>query len=217
MILSPSILVATQTPLTAVASPVTTPTHRRAEMNSRPRHWRAGILLHGWPYDIHSYVDVAPLLAAAGYRVIVPAPARLRHTRFLSTDTPRNGQQSALAVDIIALMDALKIDKATVAGCDWGARTACIMAALWPERVQGAGLGQRLPDRQPGGRQGAAAAGGRAAVVVPVLLRHRARPRRLREEPARLRQADLADRIAAVGLRRRHLRPQRGRWTTRTT
>ncbi|GAA4339151.1 alpha/beta hydrolase [Variovorax defluvii] len=94
------------------------------------------ILLHGWPYDIHTYVDVAPLLAAAGRRVIVPHLRGYGGTRFLSEATPRNGQQSAVAVDIIALMDALKIRQATIAGCDWGARTACIMAALWPERVK---------------------------------------------------------------------------------
>jgi pimeloyl-ACP methyl ester carboxylesterase len=94
------------------------------------------ILLHGWPYDIHMFVDVAPQLAAAGFRVIVPYLRGYGTTRFLSADTPRNGQQSAVAVDIIALMDALKIQTATVAGCDWGARTACIMAALWPERVK---------------------------------------------------------------------------------
>ncbi|KQW63984.1 alpha/beta fold hydrolase [Variovorax sp. Root411] len=94
------------------------------------------ILLHGWPYDIHMFVDVAPQLAAAGLRVIVPYLRGYGTTRFLSADTPRNGQQSVVAVDIIALMDALKIQAATVAGCDWGARTACIMAALWPERVK---------------------------------------------------------------------------------
>lgn len=94
------------------------------------------ILLHGWPYDIHMFVDVAPQLAAAGFRVIVPYLRGYGTTRFLSADTPRNGQQAVVAVDIIALMDALKIKTATVAGCDWGARTACIMAALWPERVK---------------------------------------------------------------------------------
>jgi pimeloyl-ACP methyl ester carboxylesterase len=93
------------------------------------------ILLHGWPYDIHAYADVAPLLAAAGHRVIVPHLRGYGGTRFLSDKTPRNGQQSVLAVDVIALMDALGIETATVAGCDWGARTACIMAALWPKRV----------------------------------------------------------------------------------
>jgi pimeloyl-ACP methyl ester carboxylesterase len=94
------------------------------------------VLLHGWPYDIHSYVDVAPLLASAGYRVIVPFLRGYGTTRFLSRDTFRNGQPSALALDAIAFMDALKIDKAIVAGCDWGARTADIVAALWPERCK---------------------------------------------------------------------------------
>jgi pimeloyl-ACP methyl ester carboxylesterase len=95
------------------------------------------ILLHGWPYDIHTYVDVAPLLASAGYRTIVPYLRGYGTTRFLSSETVRNGQPSAVAVDIIALMDALKIEKATMAGCDWGARTANILAALWPERCNG--------------------------------------------------------------------------------
>jgi pimeloyl-ACP methyl ester carboxylesterase len=94
------------------------------------------VLLHGWPYDIYSFVDVAPLLAQAGYRVIVPYLRGYGTTRFLSDATIRNGQQSVVAVDIIALMDALKIEKATIAGFDWGARTACIIAALWPERCK---------------------------------------------------------------------------------
>jgi pimeloyl-ACP methyl ester carboxylesterase len=94
------------------------------------------ILLHGWPYDIYSYVDVAPMLASAGYRVIVPYTRGYGTTRFLSSGTPRNGQQSVLAVDIIDLMDALKIQKATIGGFDWGARTADIVAALWPERCK---------------------------------------------------------------------------------
>jgi len=94
------------------------------------------ILLHGWPYDIHTYVDVAPLLAAAGYRVIVPYLRGYGTTRFLSDETVRNGQPSALASDIVALMDALKIDRAIIGGCDWGARTANIIAALWPGRCK---------------------------------------------------------------------------------
>jgi len=94
------------------------------------------ILLHGWPYDIYSYVDVAPLLASAGYRVIVPYLRGYGTTRFLSSETVRNGQPSAVAVDIIALMDTLKIEKAIIAGYDWGARTANIIAALWPERCK---------------------------------------------------------------------------------
>ena len=94
------------------------------------------ILLHGWPYDIHSYVDVAPLLASAGFRVIVPYLRGYGTTRFLSSETVRNGQQSVVAADIIALMDALKIEQATIGGFDWGARTANIIAALWPERCK---------------------------------------------------------------------------------
>ena len=94
------------------------------------------ILLHGWPYDIYTYVDVAPLLASAGYRVLVPYLRGYGATRFLASETFRNGQPSSVAVDIVAFMDALKIDKATIAGCDWGARTANIIAALWPERCK---------------------------------------------------------------------------------
>ena len=95
------------------------------------------VLLHGWPYDIHTYIDVAPLLAAAGYRVIVPYLRGYGATRFLSDDTLRNGQPAALALDVIALLDALKIPRAIVAGCDWGARTADVVAALWPDRCTG--------------------------------------------------------------------------------
>jgi pimeloyl-ACP methyl ester carboxylesterase len=94
------------------------------------------ILLHGWPYDIYSFVDVAPLLASQGYRVIVPYLRGYGTTRFLSDDTIRNGQQSVVAVDIIDLMDALKIEKAILGGFDWGARTVNILAALWPERCK---------------------------------------------------------------------------------
>jgi pimeloyl-ACP methyl ester carboxylesterase len=103
---------------------------------SGPANGPAVILLHGWPYDIYSYVDVAPLLASAGYRVIVPYLRGYGTTRFLSGETVRSGQPSAVAADIIALMDALKIEKATLAGFDWGARTANIIAALWPERCK---------------------------------------------------------------------------------
>jgi pimeloyl-ACP methyl ester carboxylesterase len=113
------------------------------------------ILLHGWPYDIHSFVDVAPILAAAGYRVIVPYVRGYGTTRFLSADTLRNGQQAAVAMDAIAFMDALKIPKAIVAGCDWGARTANIVAAVWPERctalvsVSGYLIGGQAAGRTP--------------------------------------------------------------------
>lgn len=94
------------------------------------------ILLHGWPYDINSYAGVSALLAAKGYHVIIPYLRGFGSTRFLSAQTPRNGQQAALALDVIALMDALKIPKAVIGGFDWGARTADILAALYPERVK---------------------------------------------------------------------------------
>jgi pimeloyl-ACP methyl ester carboxylesterase len=102
-----------------------------------PADGPAVILLHGWPYDIHSFVEVAPLLASAGYRVIVPHLRGHGTTRFLSNDAVRNGQPSALALDVVSLMDALKIQKAILAGFDWGARSADIVAALWPERCKG--------------------------------------------------------------------------------
>ena len=102
-----------------------------------PADGPAAVLLHGWPYDIHSYVDVIPLLTAAGYRVIVPYVRGYGTTRFLSDETFRNGEQAALALDAVALMDALGIDTAVVAGFDWGARTADIVAALWPDRCTG--------------------------------------------------------------------------------
>ena len=118
-----------------------------------PADGPAVILLHGWPYDIYSYVDVAPLLASAGYRVIVPYARGYGTTRFLSSDTPRNGQQSALAVDVIDLMDALKIEKATIGGFDWGARTARYRRGVMARALQSSRLSERLSDRQPGGRK----------------------------------------------------------------
>ena len=113
------------------------------------------ILLHGWPYDIHTYVDVAPLLASKGYRVIVPYLRGYGTTQFLSATTNRNAQQSAFAHDTIALLDALKIQKAIIGGCDWGARTANIVAALWPDRckalvsVSGYLIGSQAANRKP--------------------------------------------------------------------
>ena len=101
-----------------------------------PADGPAVILLHGWPYDIYSFVDVAPLLASAGYRVIVPYVRGYGTTRFLSSETFRNGQPAVVALDVIALMDVLKIQKATIGGFDWGARSADIIAALWPERCK---------------------------------------------------------------------------------
>ena len=167
------------------------------------------LLLHGWPYDIHAFVDVAPLLASKGYRVVVPYLRGYGTTRFLAHETMRNGQQAALAVDVIALLDALGIERATIAGFDWGARTANIVAALWPERCKAmvSVSGYLIGNQQLG------------KVPLPpkaelqwwyqVLLRHRPRPGRLREIHARFRQAHLAARVAAMELRRRHLRAQR--------
>jgi pimeloyl-ACP methyl ester carboxylesterase len=106
-------------------------------VDAGPSEGPAVVLLHGWPYDIHSYADVVPLLTAAGHRVIVPHLRGYGTTRFLADDTVRNGEQAALADDAVALMDALGIQDAVVAGFDWGARTANIVAALWPQRVSG--------------------------------------------------------------------------------
>jgi pimeloyl-ACP methyl ester carboxylesterase len=122
---------------------------------SGPAGGPAVVLLHGWPYDIHSFVDVAPLLASKGYRVLVPYLRGFGTTRFLSSDTARNGQQAALASDTVAFMDALRIEKAIVAGFDWGARSANIVAALWPERckamvsVSGYLIGSREANQAP--------------------------------------------------------------------
>ena len=121
------------TPLKLVDAGVVKVGYFEAGVSSGP----AVILLHGWPYDVHSFAEVVPLIAAAGYRVIVPYLRGYGATRFLSNDTVRNGQQSALALDVVALMDALRIRQAVLAGFDWGARTADIVAALWPERCKG--------------------------------------------------------------------------------
>jgi pimeloyl-ACP methyl ester carboxylesterase len=120
-----------------------------------PANGRPVLLLHGWPYDIHSYAGVAPILSAKGYRVIIPHLRGYGTTSFLSKDTLRNAQQAALAVDAIALMDALKIEQAIIGGFDWGARTANIMAALWPQRckamvsVSGYLIGSQAANRAP--------------------------------------------------------------------
>jgi len=106
-------------------------------VDAGPGEGPAVLLLHGWPYDIHSYVDVAPTLTSAGYRVIIPYARGYGSTRFLSSTTARNGQPAALAQDVIDLMDTLKIEKAILGGYDWGGRSADVVAALWPERCQG--------------------------------------------------------------------------------
>jgi pimeloyl-ACP methyl ester carboxylesterase len=103
-------------------------------VDAGPQDGSAVLLLHGWPYDIHAYDEVTPMLVEEGYRVVVPYLRGYGTTRFLSEETPRNGEQVAFAVDAVALMDALEIERATVAGFDWGSRAAAIMAALWPER-----------------------------------------------------------------------------------
>jgi len=124
-------------------------------VDAGPRDGPAVVLLHGWPYDIHSYAKVTPLLAAAGYRVIVPHLRGFGTTQFLSDETIRNGEQAALAIDVISLMDALEVEKAIIAGFDWGARSAGIVAALWPERckglvsVSGYLIGSREANRRP--------------------------------------------------------------------
>jgi pimeloyl-ACP methyl ester carboxylesterase len=122
---------------------------------SGPSDGPAVVLLHGWPYDIHSYADVAPLLAEEGYRAIVPYLRGYGTTRFLSGETFRNGQQSVIALDTIALMDALGVERAILGGCDWGARTADVVAALWPERckalvsVSGYLIGSQEANKRP--------------------------------------------------------------------
>jgi len=120
-----------------------------------PSNGQAVVLLHGWPYDIHSFADAAPALGAAGYRVVVPFLRGYGTTRFRSDEAVRNGQQAALAVDVIDLMDALGIGSAIIAGFDWGARTADVVAALWPDRckaivpVSGYLIGSPAANRTP--------------------------------------------------------------------
>jgi pimeloyl-ACP methyl ester carboxylesterase len=126
-----------------------------AYVEAGPAEGRPVLLLHGWPYDIHAFAEVAPRLGAAGYRVIVPYLRGYGATRFLSSDTPRNGQQAVVAVDAVALMDALRIGRAILGGFDWGARTANIVAALWPQRckamvsVSGYLIGSQEANRKP--------------------------------------------------------------------
>ena len=156
-------LAATQVPRVRAAQSATFDSLKRIDagvlqvgyVDAGPNTGRPVILLHGWPYDIYSFVDVVPLLTAKGYRVIVPYLRGYGSTKLLSDKTVRNAQQSALARDVIALLDALKIDKAVIGGFDWGARTANIMAALWPERckamvsVSGYLIGSQAANRAP--------------------------------------------------------------------
>jgi pimeloyl-ACP methyl ester carboxylesterase len=168
-----------------------------------PKRGPAVILLHGFPYDIHSYVDVAPLLAARGYRVILLHLRGHGSTRFLSNETFRNGEQSATAVDIIALMDALRIEHAILAGSDWGARTANIVAALWPKRckamvsMNGYLIKHLEPNKLPLSPW---------AEWVSVLLCDGTQTPRPRRQPARPGQDHLAVQLTQMELRPRHLR-----------
>jgi pimeloyl-ACP methyl ester carboxylesterase len=167
-----------------------------------PRDGQPVILLHGWPYDIQSYAQVAPALAQKGYRVIVPYLRGYGTTRFLSASTPRNGQPSAMAADIVHLMDALNIRQADLAGFDWGAhggyrRRAVAAAGEIP------GLGERVSDQQSADWRKTAAAAGGAVVVVSVLFCHPARRSRLPAEHPRLCEIYLASGVAAVAIQRR--------------
>ena len=176
-----------------------------------PSNGQPVVLLHGWPYDIHSYVDVAPALGAAGYRVIVPYLRGFGTTRFRSSATPRNGQQSVVAVDVIALMDALAIESAIVGGFDWGARTANVVAALWPDRckamvsVSGYLIGSQEINKTPLPPKAEL-----AWWYQYYFATERGRAGYDRYRP-RFCQAHLADRLAGVELRRCNLRPQRRR------
>lgn len=116
---------------------VTTSALEIAYVDLGPSDGTPVVLLHGFPYDIHSYVDVAPILAARGFRVLVPYLRGHGPTRFRGGAVPRSGQQAALGRDVIEFMDALDIGRAVLAGYDWGGRAACVVAALWPERVIG--------------------------------------------------------------------------------
>ena len=179
-------------------------------VDAGPQDGPAVLLLHGWPYDIHAFDEVTPMLVAEGCRVIVPYLRGYGTTRFLSDETPRNGEQAAFAVDATALMDALEIERATVAGFDWGSRAAAIMAALWPERcaalvaVSGYLIGSVEINQKPLPPE---AELGWWYLFYFATERGR---RGYRQYTARFHQADLAARLAEVGLRRRHLRPHRG-------
>ena len=164
------------------------------------------VLLHGFPYDIHSYVDVAPLLAAKGCRVIVPYLRGYGPTRFLDPKTPRSGEQAAVGADLIALIDALGIQRAVFAGYDWGGRAACVGAALWPDRCAGLVTvnGYLIQDIAHAMTPRKTAAGSR--LLVSILFPDRARPGGARRRPARDREDPVAAVVAELALRRCDLR-----------
>jgi len=174
-----------------------------------PPEGPAVLLLHGWPYDIHTYADVAPLLQAEGYRVVIPYLRGYGMTRFLSDGTFRNAEPAALALDAVALLDALEIEHAILAGCDWGARTADIVAALWPERcnglvsVSGYLIGSQEANKLPLPPEA------ELQWWYQYYFANRTRPGRLREVLPRLREAHLADSLTEMELRRRNVRAKR--------
>ena len=169
------------------------------------------MLLHGFPYDIHSYVEVAPMLAAQGCRVIVPYLRGYGPTRFRDAATPRSGEQAAIGADLMALMDALAIPRAVVAGYDWGGRAACIGGSIVAGALYRTGLGQWLSD--PGHRacHAAGACGARGSALVSILLPARARSRRARGRPARHRAHLVEAMVAELAFRGRDLRAGCGR------
>jgi pimeloyl-ACP methyl ester carboxylesterase len=179
---------------------------KTAYYEAGPADGPVAILLHGFPYDIHSYVDVAPQLAALGCRVVVPFLRGFGATRFRDPATPRSGEQAALGADVIALMDALSIKRAILAGHNWGGRAACVAAALWPERCAGlitvnSYLIQDLSRAMaPIGPQH------EAALWYEYLFPDRTRARRARGQPARDRADIMGSVVAGLGFRRRHLR-----------
>ena len=164
------------------------------------------MLLHGFPYDIHSYVDVAPMLAAQGCRAIVPYLRGYGPTRFRDKATPRSGEQAALGADLIALIDALGIQRAVFAGYDWGGRAACVGAALWPARCAGLVSLNSYNIQDIARAMVPASAEREVRALVSVLFPARARPRRPRRQPARDRENSLAAMVAELAVRRCDLR-----------
>ncbi len=166
----------------------------------------AVVLLHGFPYDIEAYAEVAPILVAAGCRVIVPYLRGFGPTRFLTAGTLRSGEFAAFGADLLALLDALSLPRAVLAGYDWGGKAASAVAALWPRTLRGPGIGQRLCILRSGCGVDPGEARKRNAALVAVLLPDRARTRRLRKVPPRVQPAFLETMVTDLALRRRDLR-----------
>jgi pimeloyl-ACP methyl ester carboxylesterase len=158
------------------------------------------VLGHGFPYDVNAYAEAAPLLAQAGARVIVRYLRGFGPTRFLAAETPRSGEQAALGADLLALMDALRIERAVVGGYDWGGRAACIVAALWPERAA-ALVSANSYNIQDIARAMEPATPKGSRVLVPVLFPQRARPARPDQGPAGNRPPLVAHVVAGLGVR----------------